>query len=454
MSILSDPQPARPATLPRRGGFPAPPASPETGLSADLRPDAPTLAEGLKGPPAERLVSLDAYRGFVMVLMVSAGLYIPRVVKTFEETPELAHLKTPLWEWLAFHTDHVPWVGCSLWDLIQPSFMFMVGAALPFSIAARRAKGHSFRRMLLHAVIRSVALVLLGIFLISNSARLTRTDWTFTNVLSQIGLGYTFLFLVAWLRPRWQLAAALGILLAYWAFFALAPAPAPDADISRAVGSTNWQRLEGFAAHWEKNTNPAARFDQWFLNQFPRTDGKPFDYNGGGYTTLNFIPSLATMIFGLIAGELVRSGRLTPSRKIWMMFAVGVAGLVIGSALGWLGICPVVKRIWTPSWAIYSTGWAFLLLALFYAVIDVARWRAWAMPLVVVGMNSIAVYCLSMTMKPWVSGTVRRHAGQGYGDPYGALGPAFVPMLEATAFLLFCWAVAWWMYRRKIYLRI
>jgi predicted acyltransferase len=454
MSIATEHQPARPATLPRRGGPPAPSDPPGTGLSPDLRPDAPALAEELKGPAAERLVSLDAYRGLVMVLMVSAGLYIPRVVKTFEETPELRHLNTPVWRWLAFHTDHVPWVGCSLWDLIQPSFMFMVGASLPFSIAARRAKGQSFRRMLLHAVVRSAVLVLLGIFLISNSGRLSRTDWTFTNVLTQIGLGYTFLFLIAWLRPRWQLAAAGGILLAYWAFFAAAPAPAPDADISKAVASADWQRLEGFAAHWEKNTNPAARFDQWFLNLFPRPDNKPYEYNSGGYTTLNFVPSLATMIFGLLAGELVRGRRLTAGRKIGSMLALGAAGLLAGWLLGWLGVCPVVKRIWTPSWTIYSTGWAFLFLAVFYAVIDVAKYRAWALPLVVVGMNSIAVYCMSMMLKPWVNGTVRRHAGQGYFDPYGALGAAFVPMLEATVFLLFCWAVAWWMYRRKIFLRI
>ena len=396
----------------------------------------------------ERLVSLDAYRGFVMVLMVSAGLGIPAVVRSFDRSPAWAHYKTPLWERLAFHTDHVAWVGCSLWDLIQPSFMFMVGAALPFSIAARQAKGQSFSRMLFHAVVRSLVLVLLGIFLISNWGR--GTDWTFTNVLTQIGLGYPLLFLVAWLRPRWQVVVAFAILAVYWAAFALYPAPPMDPDPTKVGLPADWQRLVGLPSHWEKHTNLAARVDKWFLNLFPRADGKPFETNNGGYTTLNFVPSLATMIFGLLAGELVRS-RLRPLMKCALLLAAGAAGLAVGWGLGWADVCPVVKRIWTPSWAVYSAGWAFGLLALFYLVLDVAKLRAWALPLVVVGMNSIAVYCMSMLLKPWVRGTLKRHAGE---DVYEVFGAVWAPMVEASVFLLFCWGVAWWMYRKKIFLRI
>src|SRR5687768_17049190 len=284
----------------------------ETDTSSRPEP-APTPAPDTPSSPlplaaaTERLVSLEAYRGLVMVLMVSAGLRITQVVRTFDQTPELQHRKTWLWERLAFHTDHVPWVGCSLWDLIQPSFMFMVGAALPFSIASRRAKGQPFWRMLLHAIVRSAVLVLLGVFLMSSGA--PRTDWTFVNVLTQIGLGYTFLFLLAWTKPKWQLAAALGILLLYWAAFALYPKPPADLDLAKVNLPANWQRLEGFASHWEKNTNLGARFDAWLLNLFPPAKGQPFTFNDGGYVTLNFIPSLATMIFGLLAGGLVRTPR-------------------------------------------------------------------------------------------------------------------------------------------------
>src|SRR6185503_1558147 len=97
----------------------------------------------------ERLMSLDAYRGFVMLLMISAGLYTARVAKSFPDSP--------VWQFFAYQTDHAPWRGCSLWDLIQPSFMFMVGVALPFSIANRQARGESFSRLVLHALWRGLA---------------------------------------------------------------------------------------------------------------------------------------------------------------------------------------------------------------------------------------------------------------------------------------------------------
>ena len=398
-------------------------------------------------PALKRLLSLDAYRGLVMVLMVSAGLGIPEVVRNFSRTPGLEHLKTPLWEKLAYQTDHSTWVGCSLWDLIQPSFMFMVGAALAFSLASRRAKGHSFWRMLGHAVMRSIILVALAILLTSNWSR--KTEWVFTNVLAQIGLGYTFLFLIAWLKPRWQLTIAVLILVGYWAAFALYPKPAADFNLDKAHLPANWQRLTGFASHWEKNTNLGARADYKFLNLFPQASGKKFEFNAGGYETLNFVPSLATMIFGLLAGGLIRS-RLPSAGKFGILIAAGIAGLAIGWALGWLGICPVVKRIWTPSWTIFSAGWAFLLLGVFYLIIDVVRFRAWAYPLVWVGMNSIAAYCMSQLLRSWIRATVGRH----FPHAYGMFGDAYIPMVDTTLFLLLVWLTCWWMYRKKIFIRI
>ena len=176
----------------------------------------------------------------------------------------------------------------------------------------------------------------------------------------------------------------------------------------------------------------------------------PFEYNEGGYTTLNFVPSLATMIFGLLAGELVR-GKMRTASKIGVMLAAAVAGWAAGWALDRLGICPMVKRIWTPSWTLFSTGWAFAILAAFYVVVDVVRLRAWTLPLVVVGMNSIAVYCMSMMLKPWVRESFKRHAGP---NGYNVFGAVWAPMVEASVFLLFVWAVAWWMYRKKVFVRI
>jgi predicted acyltransferase len=414
------------------------------------------VAEPRRLPPAvpapravtERLVSIDAYRGLVMVLMISAGLRIHQVVEGFDANPEWRHLKTPLWERLAYQADHAPWAGCTLWDLIQSSFMFLVGSALIFSVAKRRARGDSFARMFGHALVRAFVLVFLGVFL--SSSRLG-TEWTFVNVLAQIGLGYPFLFLLAWARPRWQVASVVAILVLYWGAFALYPAPPADLNPTSVGLPADWPRLSGFASHWEKNTNVAARADQWFLNRFPRTDGKPFVYNEGGYQTLNFVPSLATMVLGLLAGELLRNPKHSAGRRLGILLAAGVGGLAMGWALDALGVCPIVKRIWTPSWAIFSAGWSFLALAFFYVVIDLGRLRAWAFPLVVVGMNSIAIYCVSMLMKPWVHERFVRHFGS---KPLNVFGAPYEPMMRAGFFLLFCWLVCWWMYRQKIFIKI
>jgi heparan-alpha-glucosaminide N-acetyltransferase len=436
------PPPVMPADLPGREPYATP------------APLAPLPQSTVPPVVSQRLVSLDAFRGLVMVLMVSAGLYIPRVVENLHrENPGQA---TPVWNMLAFQTDHTQWIGCSLWDLIQPAFMFMVGAAVAFSIGNRRGRGQSFGWMLFHAVIRSVVLVLLAVFFSSRGVGPhSHTNWLFTNVLAQIGLGYRFLFLLGWVRPRWQIAAAVAILVHYWGAFAAYPKPAAeisDAELKRInLPRAEWERLHGFELHWAKSHNLAAAFDRWFLNRFHRADEKPFTDEEGGYQTLNFVPSLATMIFGLLAGGLLR-GAWSQRAKFGILVAAGVGGLAVGWLLGRLGICPVVKRIWTPSWAIFSTGWALLALAAFYLVIDIWRLRAWSLPLVVVGMNSIAIYCISMTLKPWFRESVmKRHFGQ---NVFEIAGKAYTPMLEAGLFLLFCWLVAWWLYRQKAFLKI
>src|SRR5437764_1609800 len=115
------------------------------------------MNQGTKFEPPGRLISVDAYRGFVMLLMASEGLRIGEVAHSFPNSP--------VWQFLASQVDHVEWVGCSLWDLIQPSFTFLAGVALAFSYATRKARGQTWGQMLRHALIRSVALVLLGVFL-------------------------------------------------------------------------------------------------------------------------------------------------------------------------------------------------------------------------------------------------------------------------------------------------
>lgn len=371
-----------------------------------------------------------------MFYMASHSFGLTEVAQKFPDS---------VWQTLAWWFEHAAWVGCSTWDLIQPAFMFMVGVAVPYSYASRTAQGHSFGQQLWHAFGRALILVLLAVFLGSRSGR---TNWEFTNVLAQIGLGYPFLLLLLNRRIAVQAGIAAAILAGYWLLFALHPLPAAGFEPS-SVGVTPklvaaGAMPGGFFAHWGMNTNAAAAFDVWFLNLFPRVT--PFAFNSGGYATLNFVPSLATMIFGLLSGELLRSPR-SSREKIRALLMAGLA-LVVAGAIAGFTACPIVKRIWTPSWALFSGGLVVWLLAAFYWVIDVAGFRKWPQFLVIVGMNSIAIYLMSQLMRPWVRDTLKIHLGPGlFRGDYGAI------WLQSLTLLLF-WLACWWMYRRKIFLKI
>lgn len=393
------------------------------------------LAPPPPAPPA-RLDSVDAYRGLVMFLMMAEVLKLAAVARD---------AGSPVLAVLGHHQTHVEWVGCTLHDLIQPSFSFLVGVSLPYSIAARRAKGQGTLAMSLHAFWRAFVLVMLGVGLRSLWEPIP--DYGFTDTLSQIGLGYGFLFLLGFRPVRDQWLAVGAILVGYWALFALWPL----ADGSGPGVKPGWfaeHGLTGFAAHWNKNANPAAAFDVWFLNLFPRQ--AEFVFSRGGYQVLNFVPTLATMILGLIAGGVLKSDRGSRAKLAWFA-AAGAVGLAAGWALGELGVCPVVKRIWTPSWVLFSGGWCFLLLGAFYATTDVAGWRRWAFPLLVVGTNSIAAYCMSTSfIKPELHKMVRRHCGA----LLEAVGPPYETLAHGAATLALLWLILFWMYRRKVFIKV
>jgi predicted acyltransferase len=342
-----------------------------------------------------------------------------------------------------------------LHDLIQPSFSFLVGVALPFSLARRASEGQPAWRRTLHAFWRAAVLVLLGVFLRSIGHK--QTYWTFEDTLSQIGLGYGFLYLLANRSTIVQWSALAVILVGYWAAFAAYPLPSSDFNWKAAgVDPADTQtHLAGFDEHWSKNTNLAWAFDTWFLNLFPRSPefpggGATFTGNPGGYVTLSFIPTLGTMTLGLLAGGVLASGRAGWAKIRWLAIA-GILCLAAGWLCGALGICPVVKRIWTPSWVLYSGGWCFLLLAGFYAVMDIWRWRRWAFALVVIGMNSIAAYMIAHLFPGFIRTALPRHFGS---SVFESLGPAYEHFVLGVGILIVEWLILFWMYRRKIFLRI
>jgi|JI6StandDraft_1071083.scaffolds.fasta_scaffold00821_10 heparan-alpha-glucosaminide N-acetyltransferase len=388
--------------------------------------------------PNQRLVSLDAFRGFVMLLMASSGFGLA----------QMASANPDVWWWqqIKYQVSHAPWQGCALWDLIQPSFMFMVGIAVPLSVRRRREEGQGFFKLGWHALIRAAILVLLAV-LLSTGGSATMTNWSFPNVLAQIGLGYAFLVLLAGLGWEYCMAAIILILGGYWYWFFQHPLPSQEQLAAIQVAKPPAAGLlEGFFAHWNIHTNAAAEFDRWFLNEyFPRSE--PFTYNAGGYQTLNFIPSLATMLGGAITGNHLLTSQRTHGQKCARLLIVGIVCLLIGTILG-IVACPVIKRIWTPSWAIFSGGWVLLMLSFFYWLVEIAGQRKIVFPLVVVGMNSIFIYVMHNLCAGWISQQLSKHGMA------ALFATAWGPVIEKCSVLAVLWFMCFWLYRQRAFLRI
>jgi predicted acyltransferase len=352
-----------------------------------------------------------------------------------------------MWSLACYEQSHAAWVGASLHDLIQPGFYFLVGTGLCLSLRRRVEGGQSRAALVRHTLIRTVLLILFGMALTSVHPR--RWTWSFVDTLTQIGLAYPFVFAIARRPKRDWLIGLVVILLGYWMWFALSPLPPSNFDYGLVGVSPDWLNthgLSGFSAHWQKNSNPAWAFDRWFLNLFP---GETYTGAANGLTTLNFIPSIGTMILGLFAGDL-----LTRENSKWrvagLLCGVGMVLLASGWGLGAAGVAPVVKPIWTPSWVLFSGGWCFLFLAGF--TLFEGMGLEWALfPLCVVGQNSLVAYAISHLYPALAYNSLRRLFGDAI---FVAWGPSYEPFVYGCAVLLFYWMLLFVLYRRRIFLRL
>ncbi|MFK7822243.1 MAG: acyltransferase family protein [Planctomycetaceae bacterium] len=390
-------------------------------------------------PVVQRRASIDVYRGMVMFLMLAELMHLSELAEHFPGNRIL--------EWLKFHTTHVQWEGCSLHDLIQPSFTFLVGVAMPFSIASRLKREQSRIGLILHAAWRAIILCALGIVLRSLESESTR--FTFEDTLTQIGLGYFFVFLIA-LAPRWvHYASAFGILLLFWGAFAMSDPPAAEFDYPAVGVADDWpHHAEGFASRWNKNSNISWQADVWFMNLFSREEA--FEFNRGGYSTLSFVPTAVTMLFGLIAGVWLRNVD-SPKLLIRNLVLATIVGLASGWALAEFGLCPLVKRIWTPSFTLFSGGCCMAWLLALVLICDVKKWTKWGFPFIVIGANSILIYVMSWTIADPIREALLRHFGE---RPFAILGEHMIKPLTGAATLLILFYVLLWFYRRRAFVKI
>lgn len=352
--------------------------------------------------PAERLVSLDVFRGFTMFWLMGGKGFLLGLAALAGIT------------WIPYQLTHSSWDGLRYYDLIWPSFMLMVGVSVPFSFA-RRSQFQSRGEILRNAWRRAVVLFLLGSLRESVSGGVP--VWIeLSSALQPIALGYLIASYLAGRAVRLQVAVAVGILAAYTVLLAWVPGPGV------AAGT------------YQINHNIVTAVDQLVLGRAHR--------DGWG-TVLSMLPPAATTILGLLLGQ-VLLGPQPAAAKLRIIALTGAGCLAVGFALS--PVVPVVMKLWTSTYALSSAGWACLLFALFFWVVDVKRWRAWTFPLVVIGMNALAAYLL-----PTVVG-LGRIVGI-FTKPLAKMAGEFGPVISSGGVLLTGWLILWWMYRRRIFFR-
>ena len=350
----------------------------------------------------QRNLALDAYRGFIMVILASGGFGLAALAR-----------RDPAFAPLANQFEHHDWTWIAFWDLIQPAFMFMVGVAMPFALASRIARGATSGQLFRHVAVRSLRLILMSQILISISRG--KLGFQLINVLAQIGLTYFLSYLIMKLKFRWQAVVCASLLIGHWALFVAFP---------------------GTEGPWmSKTTNIGAVIDRFVFGHM----------NPDYWTNINFITSTATTLFGVWTGQLLASDK-THKEKMRLLALWAAICLAVGAAIHpWN---PIIKRICTTSFTIYSTGWVLLMLLVFYWAVEVKRYRKWTFPLLVVGANSIFIYSLEQVLRGWLNRAVGVFTFQ-----YSWLGK-FAPVAQSCTVLLVMWYMCYWLYRRKIFFKL
>ena len=362
---------------------------------------------------AERLVSLDALRGFDMFWIMGG------------ESVAHAGAKLTGWAWLVWISDqlvHPEWHGFTFYDLIFPLFLFMAGVSMPYSFEKRLERGDSQAQLVRHVIIRGLVLVLLGL-ICNGLLKFNFADMRYPSVLGRIGLAYMFagiIFLNTELRGR--LVWIAGLLVGYWAALKFIPVPEYGAgDLDPGHTLTDW-------------------IDRTLL------PGRLYKEVRDPEGILGTVPAIATALAGGVTGYFLKHNRDSGYFKTGVMALVGV--VCLGLAWAWNFEFPINKNLWSSSFVLHCAGWSLLLLAVFYLVIDVWKFRRWAFFFVVIGSNSILIF-----MAPRMIDF--KYAARFFFD--GAIGLAnesVQPLLLAVAVLAVKWLFLYLMYRKKIFLRV
>ncbi len=348
---------------------------------------------------SDRLVSLDAFRGFIMTTLAAHGFGLA----TLSEDAS--------WGWLGRQFNHVAWEGMVFWDLIQPAFMFMVGLAMPFAFAARARRGGT-ESVWTHVAYRSLMLIVISNVIMSISAGQMR--FQLINVLAQMGFTYFICYWLMKLRFKAQAVGAGAIMVGYTLLFSAFPGSGGAYSIGDNIGE---------------------RIDQFIFGAS----------NPGHWATINFIPSIVVTIFGVWCGYLMIE-KNSHARRMKLLAGGAAACFAVGYALG--PFIPIIKRIHTTSYTFAASGWVLLMLLGFYWLVEVKGVRRITFPLVVVGMNSMFIYCLHILLAGWIDESVAV-----FSHEYAFLGK-WGAVAQALSMFMVMWYTCHWLYKRRMFLKI
>jgi predicted acyltransferase len=360
-----------------------------------------------------RVISIDALRGFDMFWIIGGGAIFASLHNALDN-PTTAQIRTQL--------THVKWEGFRFEDLIMPLFLFIVGVVMPYSFAKRLDTSQSKLRLYLHIIKRTVILFILGMIAQGNLLDYDLSKLhIYSNTLQAIAAGYIIAAIIMLnLGIRWQIAVTGILLVLFWLLMVLIPVPSYGMGVLTPDG------------------NLAIYIDRVILGRFIDGTNPPYTW------ILSSMTFPCTVMLGVMAGHLLRSDNVGIRKVLWLLAAGG--GCIVAGLL-WNLCFPIIKHIWTSSFVLFSGGLCFMLLALFYLVIDVLGFRKWAFGFVVIGTNAIAVYMAVHIINFRNIGGVFVRGLEKYAENW-------YPFIYATAGFAIVWLILWWMYRKKTFIKI
>ena len=395
-------------------------------------------------PP--RLMSLDALRGFDMMWILGGD----SLAYALNKTGSIGITRL-----IGEQLEHVQWAGFHFYDLIFPLFVFIVGVSLVFSldrIIAQHGRGEALKRVFK----RSILLFLVAL-IYSGGFTTLWPDIRLLGVLNRIALCYFFASLINCFVPlRAMIAICAGLLVGYWALMSFIsfpdtrPVNAAGELIDQRMTATNVAQLNFASTNrlrgvFEPGLNLANYIDSKYL------PGKKWDKTWDPEGMLSTLPAIASCLLGVFAGLFLKSSRTDQRKKVAWLLIVGAAGVIAGFA--WSAQFPVGKKIWTSSFVLVAGGYSAILLGIFYWVIDVLKFQSWCQPFVWIGMNPITLYLTENIVG------FRRVASRFLGGDVkaffdAAIMPGFGDLMLSLGEIGLAILLAWWLYRRKIFLRL